>query len=368
MRGRTLTKAARQAVDKSTLGTLRPSGTYAATVLTSTDCNLTCSYCFQNEVSVPGATSRIETVRLRASTVVSIRTFLAQQMARQGVQALSLLLFGGEPLLNLAGCIRLLDECRPLGLADAQMVTNAVLLTARTATRLATTGLTGVQVSIDGGRESHDSLRLTRRGRATYDRILRNVSEAAQATDLDWHFRVNVSHRNVHTLHGLVRDLADCGVRRKSLHLALIDDVGIGFGNDLRLGKDLAKTFVDVYTMAIGLGFGATVSADGTRDCPYCARVGGAEGAVINADGSLYSCWATAGKPGWRVGDVVAGYQPTEVLAPRWVNCSHEAASHGTTREVNQFRDRVDVGILEALASRRASMQSQGRDGVSTSL
>ncbi len=123
---------------------------YGATVMLTTRCNLTCSYCYQNESADEEIPVRIPRQTLTANRVAEVRDFVAAQMHANGKSALHVLLTGGEPLLQYGSCQLLLENLAPPGMAGVQMLTNAVLLTADRACGLSAAGLTSLQVSFDG--------------------------------------------------------------------------------------------------------------------------------------------------------------------------------------------------------------------------
>lgn len=325
---------------------------YAVTVLTSTACNLGCDYCFQNTaLPIKGshAPPRIRAAKLGPELIDAVADFVRRQQAATGRDEVTLLIFGGEPLLNHPGCLRLLRALAPLGMTDAQMVTNGVLLTPRKAKQLVEAGLRRAQVTFDGPRGAHDQVRVTRNGRPTYAAILANVLAAAAAVpQLAWNFRVNVSHHNVDGLDELVADLIEVSrlATRTTFSLALIDDIRIGYANDVEYDTDLARTFALVNTAAIRAGMNVPLSSS-LRDCPYCSVVGGDSGAVINADGTLFSCWENAGREGWDVGDVTQGYADPDLVARRWVACDFDRESHGSQEATRRFFDAVDAATLD---------------------
>ncbi|MEU7819710.1 radical SAM protein [Catellatospora sp. NPDC049133] len=331
--------------------------TYAITVLTATACNLGCSYCFQN-TALPAegsfAPPRMPKAVLSGEGVARIADFVRGQMARYGFTESSLLLFGGEPLLNPAGALDMLRAMQPLGLHKAEIITNGVPLTRRRAVELADAGLRRVQITFDGARHNHDTIRVTRNGKGTYDTILRNVRNAAEATDLSWHFRVNISHRTVDSLGALVEDLAAAvPAERASLHLALIDDIGLGYDNKVAYTDDYLEKVVALHDQAIGHGMYIPLSKPLTA-CQYCSAFGGTRGAVVNADGRLYSCWETAGRDeAWVVGDVSTGFLPDDVIRDRWVACDFDIKSHGSHEQTRKFFDRVDAAALDAMYEQR---------------
>lgn len=281
-------------------------------------------------------------------------------MTRFSLPDSSLLLFGGEPLLNPAGSLNLLRAMQPLHLADAEIITNGVLLTRTLADELAEAGLRRVQITFDGNRNVHDQIRVTRNGRGTYDKILRNVTAAAESTDLSWHFRVNISHRNLNGLETLIDDLGQAvPPGRTSLHLALIDDVGLGYDNTVGYSAEYIQRFADLHKRAVSHGMFIPVSKPLTT-CPYCSVFGGDRGAVVNADGRLYSCWETAGREEWAIGDITDGYLPADTIRDRWVACDFDIKSHGTDAETQQFFEYIDAAALDSMYAHRQGLPQAG--------
>lgn len=69
----------------------------------------------------------------------------------------------------------------------------------------------------------------------------------------------------------------------------------------------------------------------------------------MNADGQLYSCWESAGREGWDVGDIDSGYLPAEAIQPRWVACDFDIKSHGTDEQTREFFARIDAATLDSM-------------------
>nr|WSS66254.1 radical SAM protein [Streptomyces sp. NBC_01177] len=361
--GLMLVPEARTALDDQDFFFIAPTTTYAVTVLTATACNLGCAYCFQN-LELPAAGShappRIKNAVLTPELATAVAAFVKSQMTRFSLPDSSLLLFGGEPLLNPAGSLNLLRAMQPLHLADAEIITNGVLLTRTLADELAEAGLRRVQITFDGNRNVHDQIRVTRNGRGTYDKILRNVTAAAESTDLSWHFRVNISHRNLNGLETLIDDLGQAvPPGRTSLHLALIDDVGLGYDNTVGYSAEYIQRFADLHKRAVSHGMFIPVSKPLTT-CPYCSVFGGDRGAVVNADGRLYSCWETAGREEWAIGDITDGYLPADTIRDRWVACDFDIKSHGTDAETQQFFEYIDAAALDSMYAHRQGLPQAG--------
>src|SRR6266545_3663860 len=185
---------------------------YALTVLTSTDCNLGCGYCFQNTAQDPTGGNRpprIAHSRLTSDTITDILNFTQDQMSRDGMEKLFVLLFGGEPLLNPRGCKELLARAADYGLVAAQMISNATLLTPELAKELIDLKLRSVQVTFDGDRDQHDVIRIRRSGGGTFDSIVDNMALVSETVPMKWHLRVNVSHHNYAGVDALIDTLAE---------------------------------------------------------------------------------------------------------------------------------------------------------------
>lgn len=330
-----------------------PRRSYSLTVLTTTACNLGCGYCFQNVAQDEGSGSRpprIAQARLTSSRITSVLEFARRQMAAAELEKLHIMLFGGEPLLNPRGCRELLARAADYGLTDAAMTSNLTLLTPEIARELADLGLRSVQVTFDGAQPDHDLIRIRRSGGGTYDAIVANLAAAsAAAPEIVWSLRVNVSHRNVEGIDALLEQLtgavdpACCRV-----YFARVGDVGIGYLNGARHDEDLVARFCRWQRRAVDLGFIATRPRAHTP-CATCQAGVGRYGAVVNADGTLSSCWETAGKPDWQVGTVTGGYRPAEQISGRWIACEDTYQYGDERRAVVSFHDAVDADLLDYL-------------------
>jgi uncharacterized protein len=324
---------------------------FSLTVLTATACNLGCGYCFQNTGLDPVGghrPPRIASRRLDSATIDRIVAFTARRMEQAGMDQLYLLLFGGEPLLNPRGCLEMLRRSRDIGLTTAVMVTNGVLLTRRLAVELYAAGLQGAQVTFDGSREDHDQIRVRRSGPGTFDTIVRNVERATEATGLRWNLRVNVSHRNFERIDALFAELRDrIDPARCTITFAWVGDAGFGYGNDLAHAGQVCDAFVRWSVTAVEAGFRVARPSMHTT-CQICSEPGGRNGAVVSPDGTLYSSWQSAGKAGWEVGTIDAGYLDVTEVADRWVTCGYEYR-HADRALAEAFQDTVDSRILDYL-------------------
>ena len=151
------------------------------TVLTTLQCNFACDYCIQGDHTDHhnGAAARMS-----LDTAARVATWLEDRLDTLAPGKFTITFFGGEPLLNLpvvyALAERLSAACRARGVAMAiNLITNGLLLTEAVVDRLLPLGLTGVKITLDGDKATHDRLRPLRGGQGTFDRILANMTAVA---------------------------------------------------------------------------------------------------------------------------------------------------------------------------------------------
>jgi len=138
----------------------------------NTGCNLSCSYCYKEDLAVPARGERMSfEVAAR-----SVDLLLRQAAARSRV---GIVFFGGEPLTNVTLIRQVVDYALARARAgektvDFSLTTNATLLTPELIEYFDAHRF-GISVSIDGPRAIHDRNRRTVGGRGTYDVVARKV-------------------------------------------------------------------------------------------------------------------------------------------------------------------------------------------------
>lgn len=146
------------------------------TLLTTLQCNFACDYCIQGDhESHDGGGARMS-----LEQAARVGDWIEQRLDALGSPRFTLTFFGGEPLLNLPVVYglaeRMWEACQSRGVAmNISIITNGLLLTEPVVDRLIPFGLTGVKVTLDGDRATHDRLRPLRGGQGTFDRILANL-------------------------------------------------------------------------------------------------------------------------------------------------------------------------------------------------
>ncbi len=150
-------------------------------LLAAEQCNLACPYCIKDRLmdlrpGRPQTRMKMETARQ------AIDAFLA--LAERSEQTdLGLQFRGGESLVNAAvvfGATRYMRSSWTRGPVAVSMVTNATLVTDAIAREMAALKISA-EVSIDGTRAIHDSVRFTKGGRPTFDAVLAGLDRLRDA-------------------------------------------------------------------------------------------------------------------------------------------------------------------------------------------
>lgn len=245
-------------------------------------CNLRCEHCASRAGTArPGELSLAEALAI------------ADQLP--DLLVYEVVFTGGEPLLNpwwepLAQHLRRAE-------IRVGVVTNGTLLNAALVRRLADAGIQSLAVSLDGLRETHDTLRVAR---GLYDRVLAGLGAALEA-GLKPTVITTVNALNLAELPGLYAELKAVGVRRWQLQpifafgragdrpdLPLSADEYVGLGRFLRDIQALAARDGMTVFGADGVGYCSELVVDDPPPWGGCGA--GVATCGIMSDGRIKGC------------------------------------------------------------------------------
>ena len=131
----------------------------------NTGCNLSCTYCYKEDLAVPTKGVRMDFETARKSIELLLKEGAANDR-------LNVIFFGGEPLTNLPLIKEVVEyterRCAEEGkLVDFSMTTNATMLTEEIVDYLDRHRF-GISISMDGPQAVHDRRRITVSGQGTY--------------------------------------------------------------------------------------------------------------------------------------------------------------------------------------------------------
>ncbi|MFF5077423.1 radical SAM protein [Actinoplanes sp. NPDC000266] len=272
---------------------------FRLTIVTSLGCNFDCPYCF--EAKHPSLLD--DDVQERLLQLVDKRL--------SAVRTLSVLWYGGEPLVGLPALLslsdRLLARAAEAGAAyNAQIITNGYLLTAEVAEQLRSRAVTRCQITLDGPPEQHDRRRPLAGGRGTFDQILANIVTAANLLHVS--VRVNLDAGNLAHYPRLLHLLAGAGLSgRVSVHPGHVLPARVnplapsaGYATECLTRSAFAEAEQQFITLAGGLGF--RTSAPRPLGAP-CTAVRANE-LIVGSRGELYKCTETVGDPREVIGNL----------------------------------------------------------------
>lgn len=277
-------------------------GSLTLTIAPTMACNFACGYCFQG-LNKP-------TSKMGPEVQDAIIDFVK---AKTDLKSLSIVWYGGEPLMGKDSIFRLSDLL--ISYCDknrinysAGMVSNAWFLNAEMAAQLYTRRIRWVQVTIDGDRDTHDRMRPLTSGHGTFDRLLDNIAETLDHTAISISARVNVGHSNVDKVDAMLdRFVAGNFARRGnfSVYFAPIEasTPESGSAYEERLSRaEFNRKVLALEERARQLGF-SSIQTPSKGFSGMCVAASNG-GYVVSGNGDVHKCWETAHDPSKRVGRI----------------------------------------------------------------
>lgn len=192
------------------------SETLNLTIMPNLSCNFSCAYCYES----------LSHDHMKEEVSSSLVSFVDKKLAT--ASKLTVGWFGGEPLLDFELMGRLskffLASCtRHSAKYAATITTNGYLLTRNVVERLDEIGVTGIQVTLDGSEQVHDSRRTLRSGGPTFHRIVANLVELVESNPriAVW-IRVNCDEQNIDTLDEFWEEIPEKLLRHCDIYFATV--------------------------------------------------------------------------------------------------------------------------------------------------
>lgn len=291
------------------------------------DCNLACKYCFagKGEYDGPKGLMSYETGKRALD-------FLVEQSGTR--HNLEVDFFGGEPLLNWDVCKKLVEYGRSIEKKYNKnfrftVTTNGVLLNDEIMD-FCNKEMGNVVLSLDGRKETHDRLRITRKNAGSYDMIIDKFKKFAQSRNQkDYYMRGTYTHFNTDFSKDVIH-MADEGFKELSIEPVVCDpseDYALK-ESDLPVLKEqyeiLANEMLRRYRKGNGFTFYHYMIDLDAGPC-IVKRVSGCgvgtEYMAVTPDGELYPCHQFVGDEKFLLGDIWNGVKNKNVLE-QFENCN----------------------------------------------
>ncbi len=314
-------------------GAPRPGDTTSLTSLAlniSAECNLACDYCYLSGGSVGrakrpmagGMPGRLREGERTMSEAVARRATDLLVHEAFGERRISLVLFGGEPLLAREQVGSVVEYARDRAAAcgmslNSHMTTNGTLLSPSAAAELDRLGVS-VLVSIDGRRKEQDAHRCYPDGRGSYDDVASNLR--CLPDGMRTGVRVTLTPDS-----GPMGEIVEhlTGLGASVVHLAPESGNGMSEAFAERLGwefEELAGTERDRLlaggTPLVGNFVDPMVTLEtGRRRMLPCGA--GTRYLCVTTDGTLSFCHRFASDPAYDVGHVATGIDRAKLFRVR---------------------------------------------------
>jgi uncharacterized protein len=291
-------------------------------------CNLRCSYCFQDHMRTDPAHRHLLRI-MEPAMVDRIFQGMDRIEAAHGIPEAaernrSITLFGGEPLLEASRSVveYIVHKAHARGRAKLSAITNATDLHAYE-DLLGPDHIAALQVTIDGPPRVHDQRRIYADGSGSFERIARNITMALERGVLV-SVRMNVDHTNLPLLPELADELIAQGWdnhRGFSAYVAPVhgaDDAASKQTTYNSWQLNQAMTELKARHPSVRrIGGSDDALLDRARQLfeqrsdpmpRFRSSFCGAHGTmyVLDAFGDIYACWERTGDPSLRIGTIDA--------------------------------------------------------------
>ncbi len=250
-------------------------------------CNLRCTHCYQTG----GRSDELSLEEIRAVVDEVGDTLRAWSEAYEIVFSPSFNITGGEPMLR-QDIFDILEAIGGRGF-DTYLLSNGTLITEETSMELAGLGVKGVQVSMEGTEEVHDSIR----GKGSFVSSVRGIRNLL---DAGLHVTINatLSEINAGDFMGLVDLSVQLGVQRLGFSRLVPSGRGLGLLDKMMSSEKVRETYEKILSLrphgleivtgdpvASQMNCSPAVSAVPTAGC-----AAGISGLTFLADGTIVPC------------------------------------------------------------------------------
>lgn len=273
----------------------RSSGEYTITINPTLACNMSCWYCYESHKNMPA---------MSADVKQSVLLLIDKLLADNKLKKLNLSFFGGEPLLYFDKVVvdiinHAKMQCKAF---DAKLsihfTTNAYLLTDNVLKHLE--GLdVSFQITIDGGKQVHDSVRKTKGGGPTYARIVEHIHQTL-SRGFSVGVRFNYTAKSIPSFIDVVKDFSHLQQEQKPLVNFTFQRVWQDNEGDASQVEQQVEHIERAFEQA-----GLFVNNAKSYIVPYC-YADGVNTAVVNYNGDLFKCTARDFAPKSKEGTLAA--------------------------------------------------------------
>lgn len=268
---------------------------FSATVLLTQACNLRCTYCFQGHEN--------NAITMNISQADRFISFLTKAAEANGAKTLSIILFGGEPLVNIEIGYYILEKVKRFTEKNemsyvSSIITNGTLLNKGIINKLKEYNCNTIQITLDGIKEIHDSRRMYAGGKGSFEDTVDALKLLRDNGDIHTIVRVNIDKTNLTETYELLRYLGKKGIDLTKFTV----DFGIvrgqtsacsGYSSKCLSEGEIGDVLYNLWNYAESQGFRYNIRP--IRKMMYCGLYSNNQFTVApNCD--VYKCWEHVGQ------------------------------------------------------------------------
>lgn len=280
------------------------------TLVPTLGCNFACPYCFEEHK---------RQVVMGQTMVENVINFIN---SHTDSQKMDLNWYGGEPLMAIHVIEQLLDKIAAethIKLGRHNLITNGYYINEKTMGIFRKYPLTTVQITLDGKRERHDSIRKTKNDLPTFDRILQNADYILEEFPLtQLHIRVNIERSNAADYYELAAQLNDRWKGKNVViypgFLRIDNDTQTAYSCSCLDKNDIAEMMFDVSSKGL-IDFPLYPQQCFSKTCA-ANRV---NAYIVGPEGEIYKCWNDVGDPKKVVGTIQSSKIINKALLMKYI-------------------------------------------------
>ncbi len=274
------------------------------TILSSYACNMSCTYCYEKYFFEKNGEIKRKTMNNKNSNLVI--KFIKNIIIERNYKNITIVFFGGEPLLNIKQVYKILESLDPwiknLGLIlKVHFVSNGTLITIENIKRLKKYNPT-FQITLAGSKEIHDKMRKYKNGKGTYEDIMYAI-DLLKRFQIRFFIRVDVGKETYAHIEELLTDLKKRFGNGLSIGFAsIIPGAGpnCSFRSSCLTDDELAK-FPTLWELAEKRGFSLVMTP--IIKYVYCTYYTD-HAYIIDPSRDLYKCEGIVGLKDHRIGKI----------------------------------------------------------------
>ena len=269
----------------------------ALTILPTRGCNFGCIYCYEQDRP---------NVLMSEQTEKAIVKFVC---SNSNLKRLSVVWYGGEPLLNFDSMVRLTKMFKQLNIEySAKIVSNGYLLTKEKADLMKDLAIRNIQITFDGSEEIHNQRRFLLGGQPTYRKIMDNLKYLLSINkEITIDIRTNIDRRNKDDYNKFYQDFkSEINDKRVTMYPGFVSDLlsseCVSPEFNISEGGYKAQFILDIFDK-YGIEIKSFLPKYRRHSCvasKYFAF-------VIGPEGELYKCWRMVGNQKEAIGNVNDG-------------------------------------------------------------